>query len=968
MKKKAKENLSKINENSHRKKYYKIHQGKSQLIDRPYQINPNIEEQKVNNIEKYNNNYIEQKRIYSIENKKDKKENTFNYYNPDKIVNGLVNNDIVNINYSKIYKTIHNQKKSRKFFREKYYNRNDNLAFKNSNNQNQKIMNFESNNENDDNDIMVDLNSNIYEQNKNDENSSFFGESNKLTSNNYVPDDFYELKKYEKDKAEIQNNITYNNLNDNISNILPLSPKLFFDYKRISNLLINSDSIAGDTNNKANNNLFRKKKIKIGVNNTNDNLFTPLSYKQKGGQKALCKKASFNNNKKLINKDDNTDDIPISHIKKYEIKNNFSSIPLSNYNNSSNIIERNYDLYFSPKEPNNQINKYSSYNPSNKTSFKTTENKNFFLESKYSNNCKKTNNTINVNKRKNRNFNITNGMEFNTTLKNKKYNSALNVFNTKEKRESINDYNYDNVLIGKSANNIQKKRKIFRKKNYSFNNFGNNNRIKLDILSNKKDLNDDIYIYRKESKNNNKSKGGKSKAISDYYSNYIQNENNKKRKIFCFNKCENSNGNNSNNKIKKKKLINNNQDNSMSNNSNIDYNKINYIINKYKNNSVINARNSDNKKIKNLIFTYERMFKQDTSIFNKKLEKNSDKFWNNVGNKDDINYKKDKNKKIKVRYLTPNTTKNNNQINYTLDSEKINNQKDEYNSKGKAEFENNNIESSNEKNLEFDLNITQSKSILKNIQYENNNSNNCFKKVKDFLKNEFPIKEENKSNKKRIFKLISNTDKNKSQYIFRNNKNNDLREAFNDYNNYEISNTIDSSDYTNNVPYTLKNYNKISDDNNCNKNNRMEEYSYSNNENSENNLNLDMNNDYFKEVKKPIIINSQSCIYDNYGHNKYKDAYRKNNRKNDFIFNNKTINNCNNCSKRYRQILGNENQNKELRNMKRKYKCKCGKENNYNIEGKNIDSEKLLLITDITKCPKCHCLFGKSSKILQNNN
>ena len=133
----------------------------------------------------------------------------------------------------------------------------------------------------------------------------------------------------------------------------------------------------------------------------------------------------------------------------------------------------------------------------------------------------------------------------------------------------------------------------------------------------------------------------------------------------------------------------------MSNNSNIDYNKINYIINKYKNNSVINARNSDNKKIKNLIFTYERMFKQDTSIFNKKLEKNSDKFCNNVGNKDDINYKKDKNKKIKVRYLTPNTTKNNNQINYALDSEKINNQKDEYNSKGKAEFENNNIESSN---------------------------------------------------------------------------------------------------------------------------------------------------------------------------------------------------------------------------------------------------------------------------------
>ena len=961
MKKKAK-----INENSHKKKYYKIHQGKSQLIDRPYHNNPNIEEHKVNNIEKYNKNYIEQKRIYSIENNKDKKENTFNFYNPDKFVNGLVNDDIENINYSKIYKTIYNQKKSRKFFREKYYNRNDNLAFKNSNNQNERIMDydFESDNVNNDNDIMVDLKSNIYDQNQNEENSSFFGESNKLSSNNYIPEDFFKLKKYEKDKAEIQNNIICNNLNDNISNISPLSPKLFFDYKRISNLLINSDSIEADTKNKANNNLFRKRKIKIGVNNTNDNLYTPLSYKQKPGQKVLCKKASFNDNKKLINNDDNTDDIPISHIKKYEITNNFSSIPLSNYNNSSNIIERNYDLFFSPKDSSNQINKYSYYNPSNKPSFKTTENKNFFLESKYSNNCKKMNNTINVNKRKNRNFNITNGMEFNTTLKNKKYNSALNVFNAKEKKESINDDNNDNVLTGKSANNIRKKRKIFRKKNYSFNNFWNNNRIKLDKLSNKKDLNDDISIYRKQSKNNNnKEKGGKNKVTSDYYSNYFQKENNKKRKIFCFNKCENNNDNN-NNKIKEKKLINNSPDNSMSNNSNIDYKKINYIINKYKNNSVINARNSDNKKIKNLIFTYERMFKQDTSIFNEKVEKNSDKFWNNVGNKDDINYKKDKNKKIKVRYLTPNTTKNNNQINYELDSEKINNQKDEYNSKGKTEIENNNITSSNEKNLEFGLNITQSKSILKNMQYENKNSNNSFKKVKDFLKNEFPIKEENKSNKKRIFKLISNTDKNKSQYIFRNSKNNYLGQAFNDYNNYEISNTIDSSDYTNNAPYNLKNYNKISDDNNYNKYNRMEEYSYSNKENSENNLNLDMNNAYFKEVKKPIIINSQSCIYDNYGHNKYKDKYRKINRENDFIFNNKTINNCNNCSKRYRQILGNENQNKEHRNMKRKYKCKCGKENNYNIEGKNIDSEKLLLITDITKCPKCHCLFGKSSKIL----
>ena len=152
--------------------------------------------------------------------------------------------------------------------------------------------------------------------------------------------------------------------------------------------------------------------------------------------------------------------------------------------------------------------------------------------------------------------------------------------------------------------------------------------------------------------------------------------------------------------------------------------------------------------------------------------------------------------------------------------------------------------------------------------------------------------------------------------------------------------------------------------NNYYEENNVDEFSDSNKENYEYNLNLDMNNEYFKKTKKPIIINSQSCIYDNYGYNKYKGINKKGFKKNDYILNNKTINNC---SKRDKNILRNKSQNKSYKNKRRKYHCNCGKENiNNNIEEMTHNSKKLLLVTDITKCPKCHCLFGNSSKFLQN--
>ena len=967
MKKKVKENFLRIKENLSKKKYFHIEQNKNQLMNLPYKFNLYKEEKKIDNKDKNNKYYNEQKRINSNKNKIEDVDNSFGFYDSNIMVNGLVNNEVENIKYNNVYKTINNQKKIKKFIKNNSNNRNDNLTFKNDKNHNHRIMNyFESNNLNDNKNIVIDLKGNIIAHNRDDENGSFFDKNHKLIKNNYEKT-FISLKNYENEKQRTPNNFEYNNLDNSITNISSLSPKLYFDYKRISNLLVNNSIENYSTINRRNNNLFRKKKIKITDNNTN-NLYTTLGYRQKKEQKTLFKNASFNNNKKLINNEGNSDDIPIN-IKKSETKDNLSSIVLSNWNNNnSNVIERNYNLFFSPSSSNNPINKYNSFNPSSKPFFGTTENTNFFSSSQYSINSKKKYKTLNTKNRKNRNFNVFNNFDFNTNSNNDKYYSAINVLNKKEKIDTNkNDNNEKKIPIARSMKNVGEKRKIFRKKNNSFNNFNHMNysQIKSNRLSNQKDLNDDIFIYKKNNINN-KIKGEKKQVISDYYSSYIQNENTKKRRIFCFNNFGSDNenyDNNNNNKIniKKRKYIENNQNESTSNDSINDDNKINYIINKYKNNSIVNSRQTKNKKLKNLIFSYERLFKQKTSTVNKKFKKN--KFLTNYENKDDINYKKSTNKKIRIKYLTPNTTKTKNQINFMLDREKNNNQIKELNYVGKTEYENNNV-LPNEKNLEFDLNIDQSKSILNNIQYENSISNNCFKKVKDFLKNKFPSRKENKNNKKKLINSISNREKNKLLNIFKNIENNKEKEVGINSNNFENSNNNNSTEYNDNIPHILDKKNNKKYMNNYYKENNIDEFSDSNKENYEYNLNLDMNNEYFKKTKKPIIINSQSCIYDNYGYNKYKGINKKGFKKNDYILNNKTINNC---SKRDKNILRNKSQNKSYKNKRRKYNCNCGKENiNNNIEEMTHNSKKLLLVTDITKCPKCHCLFGNSSKFLQN--
>ena len=553
---------------------------------------------------------------------------------------------------------------------------------------------------------------------------------------------------------------------------------------------------------------------------------------------------------------------------------------------------------------------------------------------------------MNANFKTNRNNKDINRIKYFNNLKSEyKNSSAINVFKRKEKIQN------NKIQKSRYIKNIEIKRKIFRNKNNSFNYYINNKESKKKMKNN--DLNDDIYNFNNLTINkNNKSVNNliekNNQIILDYCSSYIENEKENKRKMLCFDNYVNNNDTNKIN-IQKNSIISNFED---FKSNIIDDNKIINIVNKYKTNSIPNSRHLKNKKIKNLIFTYERLFKQQNSTFKSKMNKN--KLFND-DNKDDIRYKNKTNKKIKVKYLTPNTTKDKKSLNFILESEKNKILLDEFNYDEKNIKENNNNNTVkkniylNEKNLEFDLNMTQSKSILNNIKYENN-SNNCFKKVKDFLNNKLPEKNnELKLKSKRITNSISGKKKYKYKNIFRYTKNNKI---INDYNNYENSFNKKTIEYNNN------NSNK--------ENSNSDKFSDSNIENSDYNLNIDINKEYFKEIKKPFIINSQSCIYDNFGNKIFNDFKRKGLRNIDYFINNKTNQTINNnyTKKNKNFIRYNKNQNQTYKKKQRK--CNCDKENYENNQELNfIDSDNLLLITNITKCPKCHCLFGKNPKILQ---
>ena len=254
----------------------------------------------------------------------------------------------------------------------------------------------------------------------------------------------------------------------------------------------------------------------------------------------------------------------------------------------------------------------------------------------------------------------------------------------------------------------------------------------------------------------------KKKIISEYYLNSLLeeetiNKNRHKRKNFCFNNNTNktdrlnrSNNNkmhikrNSFRNIEEKKII-----------LNDDYN-INNIINKYKNNSFINEIRSKNQKLKNLLFTFERLFKRKNSDFQSKTYKNKNNYFNDDC-KDDIDYKKNKSPKKKIKYLTPNSTKNKDSNNYINGKENTGNQMFtlNYDSTIRAnkttrtnESNRRKYSSYDEKN-EFIFNITQSKTLLNNINYDNNSYNYTYRKIKSSFKNKCPDIETNADVKRR---------------------------------------------------------------------------------------------------------------------------------------------------------------------------------------------------------------------------
>jgi len=456
----------------------------------------------------------------------------------------------------------------------------------------------------------------------------------------------------------------------------------------------------------------------------------------------------------------------------------------------------------------------------------------------------------------------------------------------------------------------------------------------------------------------------KKKIISEYYLNSIfeekkENKNRHKRKTFCFNNNNNNKTDRLNRSNNNKMIIKRNSFRNIEENKNALYddNKINHIINKYKNNSLINRNRSKNQKLKNILFTYERLFKRKNSDFQSKTYQNKNKYFNE-DNKDDIEYKKEQKPKKKIKYLTPNSTKNKDS-NYIIDNESTGNQiyTLNYDSTTRTNKTNRTNEtnrrkyvSCDEKN-EFIFNITQSKTLLNNINCDNNLYNYTYRKIKSSIKNKCPDLESNSDVKRKSKKLLNSN----SHNTIDNNYNNHFFDNFNK--TYKEENLNINENYFK----LLKNEGKES----CLKNNLEKSAMDKEKYNIINYSKEEKNKEFLKNIKKPIIINSQSYIYDSFGSDMKYNSNTKNrvsNTRNNHILNNKTINNC---SLRYKNILKNKNITEDENDKREERKFSYDKEN-YNTNGNNHNN--MLLITNITKCPQCHCLFGQPTQLLQKKN
>ena len=1018
MKKKTEEILLKRSKRLFKKKDLKILANKKAIINTTSKNNILKEISKFHTQEYNIKNNFPQKLICPNKKVLDylEKEDLNRYYYSNKIINGSIMNENSDIILNHECKLINSQKNFRKYSMDKYKTRNNYSDMmngieyyidKNGNPNSMKY--FKSNNmkENEnkpiayivqgskDKNTLIDLKGNLIPKNK-DGDYSISKDKILLVKNFDVQHP--ELRVYGEGNHKVINNENDKSQNNICLNSPNFSPKLYFDYKRITNLLANTNTIENN-----NFNLFRKKKVNAGnnsVNKINTYLTSPKNMSDKymfGNQKHF----SIQYNKNLINEDENNDDIPIP------FKNNVYSFSINNVNRvKSNTID---NLYYNKTESNNFndkliVNEELNFRTNNKNILNINDEcYQYSFSNIYDKNYKmNNNNNILYKKEKNNNRNIKNPNElyYETNLKSNRCSSAINIFNKKETNElgntdKLNNYEKNNInnlkIDNIDENKIQKiaykpkknhvNRKIIKRKHHSFNktNFNSQEQPTFSKILNSNDANEDIINYMKKDKysrndnynikdieyNNlrflNQLIEQKKKIISEYYLNSLfeekkTNKNRHKRRTFCFNnntnKTDRLNRTNNNKMYIKRNSFKNIEENK--NISNDDY-KINNIINKYKNKSFINGNQSKNQKLKNLLFTYERLFKRKNSDFQSKTYKNKNKYFNDDC-KDDIDYKKNKSPKKKIKYLTPNSTKNKDFNNYIIDKESTGNKiyTLNYDSTKKTNRTNKTNESNRRKYVscdeknEFIFNITQSKTLLNNINYDNNLYNYTYRKIKSSIKNKCPDIETNTDAKRKSKKLLNSN----SHY------------------------TIDNNHFSDNFNKTYKGKNLNINENYFKllKNEGKESYRKKNLEQSamdckEKFINVnyskeEKNKEYLKNIKKPIIINSQSYIYDSYGSDIKQNSNTKNRvrtTRNNHILNNKTINNC---SFRYKNILKSNNITENENDKKEERKFSYDK--NYNLNRNNPNN--LLLITNITKCPQCHCLFGQPAQLLQKKN
>ena len=1018
MKKKTEEILLKRSRRLFKKKDLKILANKKAFINTTNKNNIFKEISKFHTQECNNKNNFPQKIICSNKKELDYlgKEDLNRYYYSNKI-NGSINNENSDINLNKKYKLINSQKSFRKYSMDKYKTRNNIGDIMNSieyyidkNGNPNSMKYFKSNNMkekenkpiayiiqgNKNKNALIDLKGNVIPKNK-DGDYSISKDKILLIKNFDVQHP--ELRVYGEGKHKVSNNENDKSPNNICLNSPNFSPKLYFDYKRITNLLTNNNTIENN-----NFNLFRKKKVNAGNNNNNKintQLTSPknMSDKDMFGYKNYF---SIQNNKKLINDEENNDDIPF--------KNNVNSFAINNVNrNNSNTLD---NLYYNKTESNNFNNKLVTNKELNfKTNNKNILNKNdeynqysssniyhnSYNENNNNNNSNNNNAVYNNENKNNRNLKYPNEIYNETNLRKDRCSSAINIFYKKETNELSNTDKYNNYeknninslkIDNIDENKIQKitykpkknhiNRKIVKRKHHSFNKvyFNSQEQPTFSKILNPNDINEDIINYMKKDKYSRNENANnikdidfntlrffkqlieeKQKIISDFHLNSLVeektiNKNRQKRRSFCFNNnktCRLSSSNNNKMYIKRNTIRNFEENKNVLND---EYN-INSIINKYKNNSFLNRDQSKNQKLKNLLFTYERLFKRKNSDFQSKAFKNKNKYFND-DEKDDIDYKKCKNQRKKIKYLTPNSTKNRDSNNFILDKENTMNQMYtlNYDSTTRTNRTNktNRTNDSNrrkfiscdEKN-EFIFNITQSKTLLNNINYDNNLYNYTYRKIKSSIRNKCPDLETNTDVKKKSKKLFNTIDNNN---YFDNFNKTYKRENLNINENYFklLKNEEKESYHKNNLEESIIN-NKEKYTVNCSKEEK--------------------NKDFLKNIKKPIIINNQSYIYDNYGSDMKQNLNNKSrisNTRNNHIFNNKTINNC---SFKHKNILRKNSITEDDNGKKEERKFSYDKEN-YNINGNN--SNNLLLITNITKCPQCHCLFGQPTQLLQNKN